>query len=73
MDEKEESVHHLKLGLEKGYRNFGHLATDDDLVNVRNLPAFKALIKKWEQIHEATLPKENGPEENVDDYRQPVC
>ncbi|MCU4177300.1 tetratricopeptide repeat protein [Carboxylicivirga sp. N1Y90] len=72
MDEEEAAILHLELALEKGYTNFGHLATDDDLDNVRNLEAFKVLIEKWKQIHGASQPKEVEEKEKAIGYRRLV-
>jgi clan AA aspartic protease (TIGR02281 family) len=42
-----QSISYLDTAFTKGYRDFEHLAKDDDLDNVRNKPEFKALIARW--------------------------
>lgn len=42
-----QSIAYLDSAFIKGYRDFEHLAKDDDLDNVRNQPEFKALITRW--------------------------
>ena len=42
-----QSSAYLDTAFIKGYRDFEHLAKDDDLDNVRNLPEFKSLITRW--------------------------
>jgi clan AA aspartic protease (TIGR02281 family) len=42
-----QSIAYLDTAFVKGYRDFEHLAKDDDLDNVRNNPEFKALITRW--------------------------
>jgi clan AA aspartic protease (TIGR02281 family) len=42
-----QSIAFLDTAFIKGYRDFEHLAKDDDLDNVRNQPEFKALITRW--------------------------
>ena len=43
----EEAVDAMKLALEKGYRSFAFLEYDDDLDNLRNEPAFIALVNEY--------------------------
>lgn len=50
--EKEEALKALKVSLEKGFRRFNHIANDDDLDVIRNLPEFKALIEEYRKIYE---------------------
>ena len=52
MGEKEQALTYLKQSLEKGYRRFAHLLTDDDLELIRELPEFKNLIEQYKKIHE---------------------
>ena len=42
----EEALSTLKLALELGYDDFGHIETDTDLDALRELPEFKMLFKK---------------------------
>ena len=55
----DESVASLKKAFEMGYRSFAHIRLDDDMDPVRELPAFKELLKEYEARHEAYL-KESG-------------
>jgi clan AA aspartic protease (TIGR02281 family) len=48
-----ESVAYLDTAFQKGYRDFVHLAKDDDLDGVRNLPAFKTLVLQWKAKFES--------------------
>ena len=43
----EEAVDAMKLALEKGFRSFAFLEYDDDLDNLRNEPAFIALVNEY--------------------------
>lgn len=43
------SLKYLKTALEKGYRNFRHIALDSDLDNIRQLDAFKTLMNEYMQ------------------------
>jgi len=47
-----ESVAALQTAFEKGYRSFSHIRLDDDMDAIRDLPAFKALVKEYEGKHE---------------------
>lgn len=47
MGKKEEAVSALHTALEKGYRSFAHIAADDDLDTIRELPEFKVMIKEY--------------------------
>ena len=66
------AIFYLKCALESGYRNFGHLATDDDLDNIREMIEFKAIIEKWKKIYQEEIPKEEIKEEEAVGYRQLV-
>jgi len=50
-----ESVAYLDTAFQKGYRDFTHLAKDNDLDAVRNLPAFKTLVLQWKTKFEAKV------------------
>lgn len=47
MKKPKEAISNLKIAFENGYRDFFHLAADDDLDNIRELPEFKSLIQEW--------------------------
>ena len=49
MNNEEKSLQYLDIAFEKGYRNFIHIERDTDFDNIRNNPAFIALIEKWKQ------------------------
>lgn len=49
-----ESVAYLDTAFQKGYRDFIHIAKDDDLDNVRSFPEFTALINRWKTKLEKT-------------------
>jgi clan AA aspartic protease (TIGR02281 family) len=51
-----QSVAYLDTAFNKGYRDFEHLAKDDDLDNVRNQPEFKDLIARWKAKFASTKP-----------------
>lgn len=51
-----QSIAYLDTAFTKGYRDFEHLAKDDDLDNVRNLPEFKSLITRWKAKFTSTKP-----------------
>lgn len=48
MNETELALQYLELALKNGYKGFKYIRRDKDLDNIRELPAFKALIKKYE-------------------------
>ena len=47
MEMPEEAMVALKKSLECGFRNFHHIAWDDDLDNIRELPEFAALVNEY--------------------------
>ena len=47
LNSPKESVAYLDSSFQKGYRDFIHLATDNDLDLVRNLPEFKNVVSQW--------------------------
>ena len=49
MEMPEEAMVALKESLECGFRNFHHIAWDDDLDNIRELPEFKALVDEYKE------------------------
>lgn len=60
MGEKEESLNFLKLAFEKGFRRFFHIKTDDDLKAIREMDAYKELLKEYEQKYEQELKEKRG-------------
>jgi clan AA aspartic protease (TIGR02281 family) len=57
-----QSIAYLDTAFIKGYRDFEHLAKDDDLDNVRNQVEFKALIARWKAKFDTTKPLINDSE-----------
>jgi clan AA aspartic protease (TIGR02281 family) len=54
-----ESIAYLDTAFQKGFRDFTHIAKDDDLDFVRNSPAFKQLFARWQtkfQVDAKQLP-----------------
>ena len=41
------SLKYLKIAFNMGYNNFENMETDYDLTNIRQLPEFKQLLKKY--------------------------
>jgi clan AA aspartic protease (TIGR02281 family) len=60
-----QSIAYLDTAFIKGMRDFEHLAKDDDLDNVRNLPEFKSLIARWKAKFAATKPIINTSEKSA--------
>jgi clan AA aspartic protease (TIGR02281 family) len=54
MKENELALKYLDLAFENGYKDFHHIQVDDDMDNIRELPEFKALIKKYESLKESS-------------------
>lgn len=50
-----ESISYLDTAFQKGYRDFVHLAKDNDLDPVRNLPLFKNVVAKWRAKFESKV------------------
>ena len=55
MNKPNEALANLKRAFENGYRDFNHLATDDDVDNIRNLPEFKSLVVQWKNVLDESL------------------
>ena len=55
MNRPEEAVKYLQLAFEKGFRDFTHIANDDDLDNIRNSPEFIKLIEEWKEKLSSSL------------------
>lgn len=47
----EEAMLHLEKSLEYGMRNFHHIAWDEDLDNLRQLPEFETLVNRYKEIN----------------------
>jgi clan AA aspartic protease (TIGR02281 family) len=58
MNKPSEALANLKRAFENGYRDFNHLADDDDLDNIRNLPEFKNLVAEWRNVFDESLKKD---------------
>jgi clan AA aspartic protease (TIGR02281 family) len=69
-----ESIAYLDSAFQKGYRKFIHIAKDDDLDFVRNLPMFKQLLARWQakfQVDTKQLPEFKNKNNVVGTYRIP--
>ena len=51
MGEQKKALNYLRESLHRGFRRFAHIRRDRMLDNIRNLPAFKELLKEYEAIH----------------------
>lgn len=60
-----QSIAFLDTAFKVGYRDFEHLAKDDDLENVRNLPAFKSLIVRWKTNFETSKSQATNNEKSI--------
>ncbi len=49
------AIEYLGLAFKNGYVNFNHLAADDDMDNIRQLPEYEKLVKDWKTIHEDAI------------------
>ena len=58
MNKQNEALAKLKQSFENGYRDFIHLADDDDLDNIRNLSEFKTLVAEWKNVFDESLKKD---------------
>ena len=47
MSDTEKSLYYLEESLKRGNKSYHHMMTDDDIDNIRNLDAFKALMEKY--------------------------
>jgi clan AA aspartic protease (TIGR02281 family) len=68
MNKPNEALAKLKLAFENGYRDFIHLAGDDDLDNIRNLPEFKTLVTEWKSLHDESLKKDLVVKKDVPEF-----
>lgn len=55
MGRTEDAVKAIKTALERGYNNFRHIADDDDLDPIRNIPEFVSLVEKYKAEHLAAM------------------
>lgn len=60
-----QSIAFLDTAFIKGYRDFDHLAKDDDLDEVRNFPEFKSLISRWKTKFEVSKPLNNTIDKSI--------
>ncbi len=58
MNKPQESLASLKLAFQYGYRDFIHLAADDDVENIRNLPEFNKIISEWKKVFDESNKKD---------------
>jgi clan AA aspartic protease (TIGR02281 family) len=58
MNKPNEALANLKRAFENGYRDFNHLADDDDVDNIRNLPEFITLVAEWKNVNDESLKKD---------------
>lgn len=54
MKDQKKALFYLNLAFENGFRDFTHLAKDDDLDNIRNIPEFKNLVLQWKKVFDET-------------------
>lgn len=66
--EKEQAIDYLRLALEKGFRRFAHIERDNDLNNIRKLPAFKELLDKYKRKHLQEVQDLSDKEQLIDNY-----
>lgn len=52
MGDSIKALGHLETALRKGFRRFTHIAVDEDLDNIRNLPQFNDLINYYKNLQE---------------------
>ena len=51
MGRTEDALKAIKTALERGYNNFQHIADDNDLDPIRNIPEFVSLVGKYKAEH----------------------
>ncbi len=66
--EKEQAIDYLRLAFEKGFRRFAHIERDNDLNNIRKLPAFKELLDKYKRKHLQEVQDLSDKEQLIDNY-----
>lgn len=55
MGRTEDAVKAIKTAFEHGYNNFRHIADDDDLDPIRDIPEFVSLVEKYKAEHLASV------------------
>ena len=60
MGRTEDALKAIKTALERGYNNFRHIADDDDLDPIRNIPEFVSLVEKYKAEHLAFVERLRG-------------
>lgn len=50
MGRKDEAISYLQQALEKGFKGIKHIESDDDLDNIRKMPAYVKLIRKYKKL-----------------------
>ena len=56
----EDALKAIQTALERGYNNFRHIADDDDLDPIRNIPEFVSLVEKYKAEHLTFVEKLRG-------------
>lgn len=69
MNDSTTSLNYLKTALQKGYRQFRHMAMDSDLDNIRDLSSFNTLMNEYMQKGVETEPakEDEGETKRVTD------
>lgn len=57
MGRKDEAISYLQQALEKGFKSIKHIESDDDLDNIRKMPAYVKLIRKYKKPVVKCTPK----------------
>ena len=52
MGDKTKALEYLRQALERGYRDFAHIAVDYDMDNIREMEEFKALIEEYKEKYQ---------------------
>lgn len=68
MGRTDDALQMLRRSLELGSRSFTHIDRDPDLVPLRNLPEYQALIKQYKEIHQNELAC-MGPDDGDFEYQ----
>ncbi len=71
MGEKKTALGYLEKSFEKGFRHFAHIANDDDMDPLRDMPEFKSLISKYQEKlkeSERKQKEELGIKDNQKEY-----
>lgn len=50
LGDNNKALEYLKTAFDKGFRRFHHVRNDDDLENLRSLPEFEELIRRYESV-----------------------